>query len=66
MTEKKKLKEIRLIVFGDSSVGKTSILNSFKGIEFKEDITATTESDMLNSYISLKDGSIIRLSYMKE
>ena len=60
------MKEIRLIVFGDSSVGKTSILNSFKGIEFKEDITATTESDMLNSYISLKDGSIIRLSYMKE
>ena len=65
MAEKKNdLNSIKIVVLGDSSVGKSSILNTFFGIEFKEDLIATIGHGKLEGSISLKNGMKIKLVFL--
>ena len=59
--EKKKLKEFRLTILGDSEVGKTSIIDSYSCFEFREDIEKTIGIIKYYWNFKLNDGKDIKL-----
>ena len=62
MTDKKiNLKEIKIGLLGDSTVGKASICESFLGLEFNPDMLSTIGSDKLETKFPLKNGNEIKL-----
>ena len=62
MTDKKiSLKEIKIGLLGDSTVGKASIIESFLGLEFNQDMLSTIGSDKLETKFTLKNGNEIKL-----
>ena len=62
MSEKKiKRTVIRLAMLGDSSVGKTSIINTFLDIEFSDVKLTTIGKDKMETKMKMKDGKEIKL-----
>ena len=62
MSEKKiKRTVIRLAMLGDSSVGKTSIINTFLDIEFSDVKLTTIGNDKMETKMKMKDGKEIKL-----
>ena len=60
-TKKIKRKALRLAMLGDSSVGKTSIINTFLNIEFSDVKVATIGKDKMETKMVMKDGNEIKL-----
>ena len=56
------LKPIGIKILGDSPVGKTSILNSFIGNAFLEELLPTVGIEKIEKRIKLKNGEVIKLS----
>ena len=59
--EQKCLKSLKIVFFGDSPVGKTSVCKSFAGYEFLEDMIATIGSDRFEKKVTLKNGKEIKV-----
>ena len=57
-----KMTIIRLAILGDSAVGKTSIINTFMNIEFKEEFVTTVGWDKMVTKVKLENGEDIKLS----
>ena len=58
---KKKISCVKIAVLGDSHTGKTSICDSFMGIEFREDTLSTIGTDKYETRSTLKNGEEIKL-----
>ena len=58
------LKPIGIKILGDSPVGKTSILNSFIGNAFLEELLPTVGIEKIEKRIKLKKGEVIKLSLL--
>ena len=56
-------KELKLGIFGDSAVGKTSIVNSFLNLEFNLAQIATIGTDNREAKLKLNNGSDIKLFF---
>ena len=54
-------KVLKLGIFGDSGVGKTSILNLFLGLKYKEDIPITKWIDKIENKFVLNNGKEIKV-----
>ena len=54
-------KKIKISFFGDSGVGKTSILNLFLGLKYKEDIPITKWIDKIENKFVLNNGKEIKV-----
>ena len=52
---------IKVIAIGDSSVGKTSIIQMFSNNKFSQAFKPTIGADFSSKEISLDDGSIVTL-----
>ena len=59
--DKKKISCVKIAVLGDSHTGKTSICDSFMGIEFREDTLSTIGTDKYETRSTLKNGEEIKL-----
>ena len=57
------LRPIRIGLLGDTRVGKTSIINSFIGMEFRNDLYDTIGSDKFDKKVKLNDGNEIKLVF---
>ena len=55
------LKTIKIGLVGDSTSGKTDIVNSFFNIEFDKDMLSTIGSDKLETKYTLKNGKEIKV-----
>ncbi len=55
------IKAIRIVMLGDTAVGKTSIMNSFLDIEFSPVMTSNIGVDKNESKLTMKDGNEIKL-----
>ena len=55
------LKVAKIALLGDSTVGKTSICLTYKGIEFKENTLFTIGTDKFDKIIKLENGKEIKL-----
>ena len=55
------LKLAKIALLGDSTVGKTSICLTYKGIEFKENTLFTIGTDKFDKIIKLENGKEIKL-----
>ena len=56
-------KALKLGIFGDSAVWKTSIVNSFLNLEFNLDMIATIGTDKREAKLKLNNGSDIKLFF---
>ena len=56
-----KRKVIRLALLGDSTVGKTSIINVFLNLEFSQLMLASVGKDKFDTQIEMKDGQQMKL-----
>ena len=54
-------KALKLGIFGDSAVGKTSMVSSFLNIKFDRDMIATIGTDKREAKLKLNNGSDIKL-----
>ena len=62
MSEKKiKRKVIRIAMLGDSTVGKTSIVNTFLNIEFTEEKVQTVGNERMETKMKMKDGNNLKI-----
>ena len=52
---------LKVGLLGDSMVGKTSICNSYMGLEFNQDMLSTIGIEKLDKKITLKNGKEIKL-----
>ena len=52
---------LKVGLLGDSMVGKTSICNSYMGLEFNQDMLSTIGIEKLDKKITLKSGKEIKL-----
>ena len=59
--KKKKISCVKIAVLGDSHTWKTSICDSFMGIEFREDTLSTIGTDKYETWSTLKNGEEIKL-----
>jgi small GTP-binding protein len=58
-----KLTAFKLVLCGDTSVGKTGICTSFLGLEFNENYLATIITEKWNALITLKNGETMKLIF---
>ena len=56
-----KMDVVKLAVLGGSSVGKTSIINTFQNIIFSEDIISTLGTEKFEKKITINNDHIIKL-----
>ena len=54
-------KVIRIAILGDSSVGKTSIINVYFNLEFSEVMTQSVGKDKFDTQMKMKDGNEMKL-----
>ena len=54
-------KVLKLGIFGDSAVGKTSMVSSFLNIKFDRDMIATIGTDKYEAKLKLNNGNDIKL-----
>ena len=54
---------IKIGLFGDSQVGKSSICNTFAGVEFDIDIICTIDFDKFEKKVRIKNGEDIKLVF---
>jgi len=52
---------IKIALLGDSRVGKSTIVNKFMNIDFKDDLLSTIGSDRFETKFTLKNGEKIKL-----
>ena len=56
-----KIKALKIVMLGDTTVGKTSIINSYLNKDFTQDMLSNIGIDKNNKKIKMKDGSEIKL-----
>lgn len=56
-----KRKVIRIAILGDSTVGKTSIINVFLGLEFSQITITSVGKDKYDTQLKMKDGNEMKL-----
>ena len=57
-----KMTIIRLALLGDGAVGKTSIINRFMNLEFREEFISTIGWDKMTTKVKLENGEEMKLS----
>ena len=57
-----KIKTLKLAFLGDSAVGKTTIIETYMGVEFNEDFISTIGWDRKKTKITLENGKEMELS----
>ena len=55
------IKAIRIVMLGDTAVGKTSLMNAFLGLEFSPIMTSNIGVDKNETKLKMKDGNEIKL-----
>ena len=58
------IKQVKIGLLGDDSVGKTSICHAFSDIEFDPDQMTTIGADKFERKYSLKNGKEIKVHYL--
>ena len=56
-----KIKALKIVMLGDTTVGKTSIINSYLNKDFTQDMLSNIGIDKNNKKIKMKDGNEIKL-----
>ena len=56
-----KIKALKIVMLGDTTVGKTSIINSYLNKDFSQDMLSNIGIDKNNKKIKMKDGNEIKL-----